>query len=201
VPVFLFILLLTGFSPAAFAQTTNNPAQASNDETQYVIGAPASSGGAQAAVTGSTGPTIWTVLRMVLILAVVAAAVYGIVYFIRKAGNKPDIERNLHVKVLARASLDSNRALYAVKVGTQAWLIGGGEGGLRLIAELQDKEEIDAMEVDYSREAGKPGAKTTFASLLGRFAPKTEGKARTGAGLLAAGSGVVRANRERLRGL
>ncbi|MDR3145948.1 MAG: flagellar biosynthetic protein FliO [Treponema sp.] len=141
------------------------------------------------------GPSVSVVLRMVLVLALAAAAIYGVVFFLRRAA-RPRESNNPHLKILTSAHLGSNRFIYIVAVGSRAWLLGAGEGGVSLIAEVTDQETVDAMLLESSVR----GAETAgnFRALLrrlgGGFVPDKPGPSGEAADTL-------RRNRERLRGL
>jgi flagellar protein FliO/FliZ len=143
----------------------------------------------------SAGPSVSVVLRMVLVLALAAAAIYGVVFFLRRAA-RPRESNNPHLKILTSAHLGSNRFVYVVAVGSKAWLVGAGEGGVSLIAEVADQETVDAMILDNS--AGNAEAPGNFRALLRRLGggfmpgrPDSSGEA----------SDTLRKNRERLRRL
>jgi flagellar protein FliO/FliZ len=120
-----------------------------------------------------------------------------VVYFLRRAA-RPKDQRNPHLKILTSANLGANRFVYVVSVGTKAWLIGAGEGGVTPIAEITDQEAVDAMLLDDSRRSAEaaPSRFSDFRDLLRRMG-----------GAPAAGtSGPVsaeslRSRRERLKGL
>jgi flagellar protein FliO/FliZ len=139
------------------------------------------------------GSSLWPVIRTALVLILVAAAVYGIVYFLKKA-NKGRLLQNPHIHILASSQLSPSRSLYAVSIGTQAWLIGAGEGGISLISELQDQDEINTMKLEETRgevEAGRAPRLIDFKALLGRFAGASE----------KSDVNNITRNTERLRGL
>jgi flagellar protein FliO/FliZ len=166
------------------------------DESALVLGE---------AVQG-TGPSPvssgFVVFRMVLVLALVAAAVYGAVFFVRRA-SRPRSGPNPHLKILTSAHLGSNRFVYVVNVGNQAWLVGAGEGGVSLISEVTDKEALDAMLLEDSQKQAEAGGGRfpDFRALLRRFG----GGAGPDGGFPPEKPGYsadsVRKNRERLRGL
>lgn len=116
------------------------------------------------------GGEIAVIVRMVLVLALAALAVYGVVYFLRRS-TRPQTQRNPYLKILTSAHLGSSRFLYVVSVGSRAWLIGAGEGGVNLLAEIDDREAIDAMLLEESRRAGESAASrfADFRSLLRRL--------------------------------
>jgi flagellar protein FliO/FliZ len=197
------ILILTA---ALFAQGTENaetslplvpaaPAEAetvSNPESALVLGdAPA------AAAAGAS--QLGVIIRMVLVLALAAAAVYGVVYFLRRSA-RPQTQRNSHLKILTSAHLGSNRFVYVVSVGGRAWLIGAGEGGVTPIAEVEDQEAIDAMLLDESRSASETGASrfADFKALFRRLGGAKSNSAGTG-GVFSVET--LRKQREKLKGL
>jgi flagellar protein FliO/FliZ len=111
----------------------------------------------------------FTALRMVLVLALCAAAIYGVVFFFRRLA-KPPAAANPYLKTLARLPLGGGGSVAVVSLGTRAWLVGAGDGGVSLIAELLDQELVDAMILDYSRNGSGNGAKLpAFAALLRRL--------------------------------
>jgi hypothetical protein len=83
-------------------------------------------------------------------------------------------------------------------VGSKAWLVGAGEGGVSPIAEISDQEAVDAMLLeDASRKSAESirGPLPDFGALLRRLAggslPDKPG----------ASPENVRKRRERLKGL
>jgi flagellar protein FliO/FliZ len=139
---------------------------------------------------------------MVLVLALVAAVIYGAVFFIRRA-SRPRDRHNPYLKILTSTHLGSNRFVYVVNLGNQAWLVGAGEGGVSLISEIKDRETLDAMLLEDSQKQTE--------SLGGRFADFRTFLRRFGGGAGPAGdlppdkpgasTDAVRKNRERLKRL
>jgi flagellar protein FliO/FliZ len=164
------------------------------DESAFILGE---------AEQGISPPPVssgFVVFRTVLTLALAAAAVYGVVFFIRRSF-RPRERRNSYLKVLTSAHLGSNRFVHVVNLGNQAWLVGSGEGGVSCIAEVEDRETLDALLLEDSQrqaESGKriPDFRTLFHRFGGGGGPEDD---------VSRGSGYsadsVRKNRERLRGL
>ncbi|MDR2020749.1 MAG: flagellar biosynthetic protein FliO [Treponema sp.] len=131
---------------------------------------------------------------MVAVLALTAAAIYGIVFWLKRV-TRPPVPRNPHIRVLSSVPLGSSRYLYAVSVGAKTWLLGAGDGGVSLIAEITDQEaEVTAMLQD-TLDGAEPAALKLpgFKALLRRLG-----------GLQAdrrPGADNVRKRRERLKGL
>lgn len=185
-------MILSGW---AFAQASPSAvpqgAAAAVDETSLAIGDDAVDAAGRPAARPSA---LWDALRMVAVLAAVALAIYGAVYLLKKV-SRPVEKIDPRLKVLAGAHLGSNRFVHVVSLGSKAWLVGASDGGVGLIAEIDDKETIDAMLLDESRRASEAG-RADFAALMKKLLP---GAAGTPASRPSAGS--VRERRERLGGL
>ena len=126
--------------------------------------------------TGST-TSIWIILRMVLVLALAALAIYGVVFFIKRAARPPQA-KDPHLKILASIPLGSDSFAAIISVGTKAWLVGGGTGaGLSLITEIDDQETVETMLLDDANKNSDTGTGRIldFRALLNRFGSKNTG--------------------------
>jgi flagellar protein FliO/FliZ len=157
-------------------------------------------GGAVPQTTGGAS-SAWALFRGVIVLAVAAAAIYGVVYFLKrkKADDLPD---DAYLKVLARAPINVKTAAAVIAVGGKAWLVGLSDAGVSLISEITDQETVDAMILSYSGQAApsRGPASFSFTDILRRFtgggsARKTEDAADIPQ------PPNLRRNRERLRNL
>ncbi len=145
-----------------------------------------------APVSAVAEPSVWAVVRMLLILALAAAAIYGIVFFIKKS-SKQNVTKDPFLKVIAAAHLGSNRYAHVVAVGSKAWLLGSSDGGVNLIGEIDDKDLINAMLLEDSKKDVEAGGKLDFLSLLRRMGLPSENRAPAAEN--------IRKRRERLKGL
>lgn len=139
----------------------------------------------------ATGPGVGRIFQTLLILILTAAAIYGVVFFVKRA-SKPQAAKNPYLKVLASVHLGSNRYVHVVSVGSKAWLLGASDGGVRLVDEIDDKEILDAMLLDDSQKT-EAGAIVDFKALLGRMGAAFKPGAST--------ADNIRSRRERLKGL
>jgi flagellar protein FliO/FliZ len=91
-----------------------------------------------------------------------------------------------------------------LSIGTKAWLVGGGSGGLNLISVIEDPESLETLLLDDARKNAEAAAKgfPDFRSLLGRLGishkAATHGSSHAENGSLAEN---LRKQRERLKGL
>ena len=118
-----------------------------------------------------------TILRVLLTLAVVAAAIYGLIFLIKRA-SRGNAAQDPFLKVLASTPLGASRSAHIISVGSQAWLVGSAETGVTLISEIGDKEILDAMLLEDSRRTaagqtsgltGGSGRLPDFKALLRRL--------------------------------
>jgi flagellar protein FliO/FliZ len=131
---------------------------------------------------------------MILVLAMAAAAVYGVVFFIKRSSKQP-VESNTFLKILASAHLGSNRYAHIVAVGSKVWLLGASDGGVNLIGEVDDKDVINAMLLEDSRKISSAPSNRLpdFLSMLRRLGAQSESRS--------SGADDIRRRSERLKGL
>jgi flagellar protein FliO/FliZ len=131
---------------------------------------------------------------MVLMLALAAAAIYGVVFFIKRASRRVEL-RDPFLRILASAHLGSNRYAHVIALGSKAWLVGAAEGGVNLVSEIEDKDTLDALFLEDSRKSAEaaPGRFIDFKTMLRRLGMKVDSGAP--------GADNIRKRRERIKGL
>ena len=107
-------------------------------------------------------------LRMLLVLLMVIGCVYGIVAFLRRRIPTQSDDSDSPIRVLASRNIGGNRDLYAVMIGRQVILLGGGDSSLQLITTVEDQETIDEL-VLASSSAATAAPQRTFGTVLGRW--------------------------------
>ncbi len=162
-------------------------AQLPIDETTLVL-AEATDEGIQAPTT-SLFPYV---LRMIIVLAFVLAAIYGL-YALIKRSARPRNEEDAYIKVLASSPLAAGKTLHVVSVGERAWLLASTDTSVSVVAEMEDRELIDALTL---RAAASPGApREDFIASLRRLLTKGT---RTGGAVSGSVDFLVR-QRDRLK--
>jgi flagellar protein FliO/FliZ len=155
--------------------------------------------GEQAPMESTLGDTsVWVIVRMVLVLALAALAIYGVVFFIKRL-SKPPKARDPNLKVLATMPLGTDSFAAVVSVGTKAWLVGGGTGaGLSLIAEIDEQEALETMLLDESQKNAETGTGRIldFRAMFNRF-----GNANNTKNELGSHADTLKKQRDRLKGL
>jgi flagellar protein FliO/FliZ len=126
---------------------------------------------AQAAAPGRTA-SIGLIIRMLLVLIVIALAVYGVIYVMKKS-SRPPVQNDPYLKILSTVHLGSNRYIHVISIGEKAWLVGSGDAGVTLITEIADQNAISAMLMEETRRrAENQGRFPDFKTLLGRLGVK-----------------------------
>jgi flagellar protein FliO/FliZ len=141
------------------------------------------------------GPaSVFVVIRMILVLVLVAAAIYGVVWFFKKANRRTD-PKDPNLRVLSTVHLGLNRYVHIVFVGSKAYLVGAADGGVSLITEIEDKDLINSMLLAESQKSSASGSGgfQDFKAILRRFGIQSEGKVPT--------PDTIKRRRERLKGL
>lgn len=168
-------LALALTTAAAFAQGTPGPAApdqaAAVDETRLVFEAAADGApGAEASAGSSIFPYV---IRMILVLALILGCIYGLYALIKRSG-KPVAAADSYLRVIASTPLAVGRNLHVVALGDKAWLVGSTDASVSLIAEVADKELIDALML---RAAEAPQApRKDFGAMLGEMLGRKNAK-------------------------
>jgi flagellar protein FliO/FliZ len=166
------------FNPSLLLAQTGEAVQpAVQEETVPLAEEDIVLGEALPSVSGGGASSIFVVLRMVLVLALAALAIYGVVFFIKRMSRSPEL-RDPNLKVLARVPLGGGAFAAVVSVGSRAWLVGGGDGGVSLIAEIDEAEALETMLLDDARKTAEAGNVRfpDFRSLLRRLAGGRENR-------------------------
>jgi flagellar protein FliO/FliZ len=196
---FILILAVPALSPlSAQDQESAGGDQggiSSNPESSIILGEAAAPG------PGASGPSsVFVMFQVILLLALVALAIYGVIFFIRRFSRPPEA-RDPNLKLLARLPLGNGSLAAVISVGNNAWLVGSAEGGVSLIAPIDDKEVVETMLLEEARRADAAGGNKflDFRALLRRFGGgKTEDLS---GGIGESHADNLRKQRERLKGL
>ena len=192
---FILIFAASGI-PALFAQEEAEQVRIPlNPESSIILGESAASG------PGTSGPSsVFVMFQVILLLALVALAIYGVIFFIRRF-SRPLEARDPNLKLLARLPLGNGSLAAVISVGNKAWLVGAAEGGVSLIAPINDQETVETMLLEEARKADATGRNKflDFKALLRRFGGGKPEDLSGGIGDSHADN--LRKQRERLKGL
>ncbi len=104
--------------------------------------------------TGDPPPLIGPgdIIRMLLVLGVVVAAIYGLFFVLRRLSNRQR-QSSDSIQLRGSLSLTNNGSLHIVEVGSHLYLLGCGDQGVSLISEITDEASQEQIK-KISREAG-----------------------------------------------
>ncbi len=137
------------------------------DETELVFSDVPESVGETSAGSGEIGTFgLGDLVRMVIVLALVAGAVYGLIALLKRRTPSSDEDADSPIRVLASRKIGATGEVHAVMVGSTVMLLGGNEAGVQRLATIEDKETIDELLLAHSREI--PPRKT-FAHSFGKW--------------------------------
>lgn len=142
---------------------SNNSANNVSSGTENDSGQASSSGASSSAVAGS-GSTVWLFVRMILVLVLVIACIYGIVWLLKKS-MRPGAENDPYLKKTASITLAPGKTVQIVTLQDKAYLLGVSDSSITLISEIDDKELIDTMNLN-APVGGNSKKPADFASLL-----------------------------------
>lgn len=136
-----------------------------NSERAFAIGE-------NAGVSGGVG--FFSVLRVFLVLILAALAVYGVMFVLKK-GLRRENGSSPHIKLLASLPLTPKTSAAVISVGERAWVTGVSDAGINLIAEINDRETIDTMKLEYEkRAASEVSGPIKFLDFARRFIPRSQ---------------------------
>lgn len=149
-------------APAASAEADITLKQ---DETSLMVGD-------VAAPRSAEKSTASVLFQLVLSLAVVCVLVYGVLCFIRRSKQFTAAD-DPFLKNVASLAIAPNKTVCIVTLIDKAYMIGVSDASLSLLAEISDKELIDAMNLHAAQAAGP---KQSFSSFLHTFFPASKPK-------------------------
>ena len=135
-------------------------------------------------------------VRMVVVLAAVLGAIY-LLFRLIKRSSRASVGNGDGIALLGSRSLGGSRNLHLVQVGGGVYLIGATDQTLNLIAQITDRDSIDALTLNHAppRPAGR-----RFADLLADIGA-APGAAPGAAATTAAAADFLHRQQERLQRL
>ncbi len=139
------------------------------DESTLILGAPEDAADSSVSVSPFS---FWDLARMVVVLGAVVAVIYGIFYFLKKAGNGKYANAE-QIRLLGSRMLPGNRSVYLVQVGAQVFMLGGGGDAVTMLSEITDKETVDTLILEGT-DAGESERKS-FSEMIAGLVQTSQG--------------------------
>lgn len=130
-------------APAAAQPPAGSAAAGPVDESTLALADPAADAAGNTAAVGSSSIVPYF-LRMVLVLGLVIAALYGL-FALLKRSSRSNAAPDSYLRVLASVNIAAGRSVHVVALGDKAWLLGSTDSSVNLISAVDDKEVVDAL--------------------------------------------------------
>lgn len=148
---FVFILALsplTAAFPQSNAPVTNAATVSVTDTNAPYLGSFYGDEGANGRARKPKTPNAFlTMLKMLLYIAVLGGIVYLIIRYIIKKGKLPTTEDSEMVEILLTKQMGMGACVQVVKMGSVYYMLSLSSEGLRLLDRIDDKEQIDWIEL------------------------------------------------------
>ena len=109
------------------------------------------------------------IVKTVIVLILVVAAIYGIMLFFKKKNNVSKSDDDF-LRRVSSLQLSPGRSIEIVSLIDKAYILGVTDSNINLISEIEDKELIQAMNLNFDKKQNtkKP---MNFADVLDIFMP------------------------------
>ena len=172
----LIILLLSNFN--IFSQSTDSQSEKSNsaqtinsafeNDTSYF--ADTDTGSQANASSGYKAPsTAKLIIKMIVALVLVVAALYGLMWFFKKKNNPAQSDDDF-LRRVSTLNLAPGKSVEIVTLVDRGFILGVTDSNINLIAEIEDKEMISALNLNFDKKQNtkKP---MNFSDVLQMFMP------------------------------
>ena len=168
---FSIILLFAAenlFSQSTTNQTTETAVNASfENDTSYF--ADSSTQGSETAAGYKAPSTAKLVIKMIVALVLVVAALYGIMWFFKKKNNPAQSDDDF-LRRVSTLNLSPGKSVEIVTLVDRGFILGVTDSNINLISEITDKEMISALNLNFDKKQNtkKP---MNFSDVLQMFMP------------------------------
>lgn len=122
-----------------------------------------------AAFSGTSSVALF--IRMIVVLIIVVVLIYGVFWFIKKKTNVVKSEDDF-LRRAAYINIAPGKTIEVITLIDKAYLIGVTEDNITLLGEVEDKELIQAMNLNADKKLNTKKA-LNFEEVLGMFTKKT----------------------------
>ncbi len=101
-------------------------------------------------------------------LIIVCLLAYIVIKFLKKSTTVFGVD-DPYLKTVASMNIAQNKSIHVITLGEKAYIIGVSDSSINKIAEVEDKNLIDAMNLEAERKSDIP--KKDFSSVFSQFFP------------------------------
>ena len=159
----LAMVLFIAISCFVFSQATENNFESNSSYFN-------TEGTAEDSVSDYKAPsTTGFIVKTIVVLVLVVAAIYGIMLFFKKKNNVSKSDDDF-LRRVSSLQLSPGRSIEIVSLIDKAYILGVTDSNINLISEVEDKELIEAMNLNFDKKQNvkKP---MNFSDVLEIFMP------------------------------
>ena len=110
-----------------------------------------------------------TIVKMIVFLILIIAVIYGLMWFFKRKSNISKSDDDF-LRRVSSLTLSPGKSIEIVTLLEHAYILGVTDGGINLIGELEDKELVDALNLNFDKKqtVKKP---MNFSDVLDMFMP------------------------------
>ena len=155
------------------AQSYEQPNASFENNTSYFAEDSASDNSAAGSGSGSSGykapSTAKLIIKMIVALVLVVAALYGIMWFFKKKNNPAQSDDDF-LRRVSSLTLSPGKSVEIVTLVDRGFILGVTDSNINLISEITDKEMISALNLNFDKKQNtkKP---MNFSDVLEMFMP------------------------------
>lgn len=170
-------LLIAGFAWSQEVVASETQVTARAAEAEILLAQDAPENRATTIAEGSSYG-VWFFVRTILVLLLVLALIWGFFMFLKKISGTTT-SSDPYLKKVASLTLSPGKFVHVITLNSRAYLVGVADNSVNLIAEIDDKELVDAMNLNAPQGADDKRP-MDFSSILGKFV-NTNGQKYTSA--------------------
>ena len=114
--------------------------------------------------------TFFLFLRMIIVLGIVVACIYAVMWFMKKSIRGDSAADDPFLRKVSSVDLAVGKSVQVVTLLDHAYIVGVSDNSVNLIGEVSDKELVDAMNL-YADEHQNVKKPRTFSDILDIFMP------------------------------
>lgn len=101
--------------------------------------------------TVSRPSSSWNFIKVVLVLAIVVACIYFVMNYMRKSLSGDSEKDDMYLRKVAYLNIAPGKSVQVVTLLDKGYIIGVSESSVNLISTIEDKELIEAMNINADK--------------------------------------------------
>lgn len=175
--IFLFLFCFLFIFFYCYSQDSSNSSSVDNSENTFSLSAPESESSLSfndseenIQQSSSKVKSFFLFLRMIIVLIIVVACIYGVMWFMKKSIKTNPNNTDPFLRRVSTVDISVGKSVQVVTLLDHAYIIGVSDNSINLIDEVKDKELINAMNL-YADEHQNVKKPQSFSDVLDIFMP------------------------------